>query len=386
MIKELALLSPIFITLFWSLVFIIQIGSKDKSKFLLGAFMVHAFLLYTSHAIFFNNLPHLYSFIESIYILSMLSLYPVFYNYILLLTTGEYCPKKYYHFIPALVFSFVALMMTLFLSPEQRIFYVEETLLNRNLKGLNISTAVGLKGIVFLLSRAFFIVQVAAYAFLAIKVANEHNQRILDYYSNTEGKTLNWVRLLSIGFLIISSASITFAFIGRSSFNKNEAWLLIPSAIFSFVFFTIGFKGNQQQQFNSELKFEDPKLDFNETKTGQTELLKSRLVQLFIKDKIYKYPDLRIATISETLKTNRTYISKLINEEFNMNFNEFVNNYRIEEAKELLLDTSHDLYSMEYIAEKSGFGSINSFTRVFKTITGLTPGKFREQSLTGKES
>jgi len=104
--------------------------------------------------------------------------------------------------------------------------------------------------------------------------------------------------------------------------------------------------------------------------------MKRELIQLFDIDKIYKNPDLRITSVSGLLKTNRTYISKLINEEFQMNFNEFVNKYRIEEAKKWMEDTDRDSYTLEYIAEKSGFGSVNSFTRVFKTIVGSPPGKW----------
>ena len=62
-----------------------------------------------------------------------------------------------------------------------------------------------------------------------------------------------------------------------------------------------------------------------------------------------------------------------------MNFNEFVNHYRINEAKRLIQDSENELYTLDYIAEKSGFGSINSFSRVFKAFEGVTPGKYRER-------
>jgi AraC-like DNA-binding protein len=90
---------------------------------------------------------------------------------------------------------------------------------------------------------------------------------------------------------------------------------------------------------------------------------------------------LRITSVSDSLKTNRTYISRLINDEFGVNFNEFVNKYRIEEAKKLLESNESKLFTMEHIAEKSGFGSVNSFTRVFKEFEGITPGQFKNKSI-----
>ena len=216
-----------------------------------------------------------------------------------------------------------------------------------------------------------------SYLIKGIVVANEHNKLIADYYSNMEGKTLNWVTFLNISFLFVSVSAIIFAIIGRGFFAHNEALLLIPSAIYSIFLFTIGFYGNRQVQLNTEFKDEDFTIDSNEIKNGQNRLLKNQLIQLFTEDKIHKNSELRITSISETLKTNRTYISKLINDEFQMNFNEFVNKYRVEEAKKLLSDSNNNLYTMEYISEKSGFGSVNSFTRVFKSIVGFPPGKYR---------
>lgn len=69
-----------------------------------------------------------------------------------------------------------------------------------------------------------------------------------------------------------------------------------------------------------------------------------------------------------------------------MNFNEFVNEYRIIEAKKLLLDKNHNLFTIEHIAEKSGFGSVNSFTRVFKAVVGMPPSIFKEQIITRQET
>ena len=267
--------------------------------------------------------------------------------------------------------------MASILTPAERIIYVKETLINKNLKELNLSTLVGLKGLVFFLSRAVLVFQVLFYLIKGVLAANEHNKRIVNYYSNTEGKTLNWVKLLNIAFLIISVSIIIFVFIGRSYFIQHEASLLIPSGIFSIFLFSIGFNANRQVQLKNEFKNEEITTDSDEIKNGQNDLLKSQLVQLFEKEKIHKNSDLRITTVSESLQTNRTYISKLINAEFQMNFNEFVNKYRIEEAKKLLWDNNHNLYTMEYIATKSGFGSVNSFTRVFKSLVGFPPGKFR---------
>ena len=64
-----------------------------------------------------------------------------------------------------------------------------------------------------------------------------------------------------------------------------------------------------------------------------------------------------------------------------MNFSEFVNIHRIKEAKFILKDKNFKIYTMEHIAEMSGFGSLNSFNRVFKEIEGVTPGQFKNKRI-----
>jgi AraC-like DNA-binding protein len=67
----------------------------------------------------------------------------------------------------------------------------------------------------------------------------------------------------------------------------------------------------------------------------------------------------------------------LINEEFLVNFYDFVNKYRVEEAKRLLLDNNRN-YKIIAIAYEVGFNSKATFNRVFKKFTGLTPSDFKE--------
>ncbi|WP_297094860.1 AraC family transcriptional regulator [uncultured Draconibacterium sp.] len=277
------------------------------------------------------------------------------------------------------MFGIVSLLLTLILSPEQRIFYVKHILIDTNLKGINFSTLPGIKGWVFLLSRIVFVIQTIVYLILAIRLANQHNKTINHYFSNTEGKTMNWVRDVSIIAFVVSIAAIVFALMGRSYFIHHNLSLLGPSVFFTTIFFLVGYKGNMQRQIFEPLYEQEENNTNAESEESAENDLKSRLLKLFEQDKIYQVNDLRISTICESLLTNRTYISKLINDEFEMNFNEFVNKYRVEEAKQLLLSRENNKFTMEYIAQQAGFGSVASFSRVFKEIEGTTPGKYREK-------
>ncbi len=379
MIAHIALLLPIFVTFFWGFVFLVQIGKTDIPKLNLGFFMALGFMLYSSHAIFFSQMYRLYVSLEFIYLFSMLAIYPMYYRYLKFLTNTQMeLKQQMMHFLPAFIFAILALVSTLLLTPEERINYVKVLLIERNLKGIDITTLIGVKAIVLLLSRITFLIQVVYYIFKGISLVNKYNKEIGDYYSNTHGKTLNWVRLINIIILIVSFSSISLVFIGRGYFAKNEIILIIPSIIFSSVLFTIGFKGNHQKQDAFRFEANETTDSVLQVSNLQKTKLKEEVLRLFEDEEIYTNCDLKIVDISEMLLTNRTYISKLINEEFNMNFNEFVNNYRIEAAKRYLTSPEFAMYKMEIIAEKSGFNSFSSFSRVFKNFTGTTPGKFRK--------
>lgn len=373
MIKAIALLTPIYVTFFWGFVFLLQKGERNRPKLYLGLFMILGLLLYCTHAIYFYHLYNAYSYFESIYLFTMLSLYPLYYIYILLRTNIKTGLKaQYQHFLPAIVFATLSLLSTFFLSHEQRIFYVQDLLIDKNLRGINFSSLASSKGFLLFAARLCFLIQVIFYAVKGIIVVKQYNQSVADYYSNTEGKTLTWIRDLNIVILIVAAASISCTLIGRSYFSRHEVSLLLPSFIFSAILFKIGFKGNQQ---NETIEIVD--LQHEEIKIENEETLKRRLVELFEKDMIYKHTDLRITNISEVLGTNRTYISRLINDDFGINFNEFVNQYRVKEAKQMLCCQNQNIYTMEHIAEKSGFGSTASFSRIFKEHENITPGRFR---------
>ena len=93
---------------------------------------------------------------------------------------------------------------------------------------------------------------------------------------------------------------------------------------------------------------------------------------------LYLDPNFRITSLSEKLYTNRTYLSNLINEEFNISFSDFVNRYRVAYAKTLMETDTENNYSLDYISEKAGFGSLSSFNRAFKKFEKRSAGSFRQ--------
>ena len=103
----------------------------------------------------------------------------------------------------------------------------------------------------------------------------------------------------------------------------------------------------------------------------------ARLTEWMVQAKPYLNPDLRLMDLCEVLPMNRTYLSQFIHDEFDCSFFQFVNRYRIEEAKRLLREEPS--LTIEQVALRSGFSSRISFTRVFTNETGLSPREWSAQ-------
>ena len=88
---------------------------------------------------------------------------------------------------------------------------------------------------------------------------------------------------------------------------------------------------------------------------------------------------------STRLKIPEYRLRRLINQRLGYrNFNVFLNNHRIEEAKAALADPAQAEVPVITIAMDAGFQSLGPFNRAFKADTGLTPTEFRRQAIAGQ--
>lgn len=114
-------------------------------------------------------------------------------------------------------------------------------------------------------------------------------------------------------------------------------------------------------------------------KTGLTEShsleLKTSLVNFMTSEKPYLNSDLRLDDMANKLNLSRHHMSQIINEHFDTNFFDFINSYRIEESKRLLINET-DLNITDVIFS-SGFNNRVSFYKAFKNHTGITPTEFK---------
>ncbi len=92
---------------------------------------------------------------------------------------------------------------------------------------------------------------------------------------------------------------------------------------------------------------------------------------------IYRDSNLSREKVAEQLGISAGYVSQLINVITGDNFANFINNYRVEAVKKMILDSDFENYSLLAIGLESGFTSKTTFHYAFKKATGMTPNSFR---------
>ena len=107
------------------------------------------------------------------------------------------------------------------------------------------------------------------------------------------------------------------------------------------------------------------------------EIYKNRLTDLMSRDKVFLDPDITLPKLAVMVNCSVNHLSQAVNSGFNMSFFDFLNSYRIEEAKTILLRCDAMSQSILDVSFAVGFNSNSAFYAAFKKATGQTPAQFR---------
>lgn len=371
MIIKISLLLPIIITLFWTIVLPLGRSWKDHPKILLSILMAVASILYFSHALYFQKQIGLYYYFDSLYLLCNLLVFPLYHIYVRLLTIDQrFSLKKHSkHLVIPFTIFLLSIIGYISMSKQEGMNYLTQILF----KGNPLGVENRFMGIVYISSRLLFIFQVAFYFITNIRLLKRGNEKLLQLYSNIEGLTLQWVQLFNFTFASISLASILLGFFGRNFFLTNDYLLVVPSLVFSSLLFFIGLHGNRQRGDFFE-QFEKEKSDQISQSPLDKNAIQLLLINQFERNLLFKSPNLTLWEVSKKLGVDNQTLSSTIESFYQCNYNQFVNRYRVNYVKSLIL--SNNPYALEQLAELAGFNSVKSLKRTFQSIEGVSFGKF----------
>jgi len=102
------------------------------------------------------------------------------------------------------------------------------------------------------------------------------------------------------------------------------------------------------------------------------------IVDLMEKETLFKNKDLNLSKLAERASIPTAFISQILHTQLKTNFYDFINMYRVNHAKTIILSPKNAYFKIEAIGRESGFKSKSSFFRAFKKFTGMTPSEFRK--------
>lgn len=293
---------------------------------------------------------------------------PVIYFYVqnLLNVNFKFQKKDWIHFIPGFLYLGYSLIIFIVdkLVLDEFYFYADG-------RDKDLKTWYQLLGF---LSIGFYLI-------LSLQHYLSYKKQIFNTLSFADAVVFKWIQHFLIAFLTLLVLRILF-------FIFNEQWAEFGSHFwyflsFSAVFFYISVNGYSHSIISDSFFVKTPietiELESNQTKNTQNidiEKWAKKIENYIETQKVFQNPQLTLADVAKALETNSKTISSSINSGFEMNFNDFINHYRIEAVKNSLLQGEHKSSTLLGIAFDAGFNSKATFNRAFKKSTGLSPKEY----------
>ncbi|WP_299218276.1 AraC family transcriptional regulator [uncultured Aquimarina sp.] len=221
------------------------------------------------------------------------------------------------------------------------------------------------------------------YLILSLRYYWKYKKIAFETVSFANSVLFKWIQYFFIAFLALLILRILY-FILNPEWGQfgNKFWYYL---CFSILFYFIALSGYSNTVKSSvpflELQPEIPvgsskKQTAIESTLSSIEEEKVKLEKLMVSKKLYKNPTLTLSDVAVQMNTHPKAISNLINQGFQMNFNDFVNHYRIEAVIENMKSGEQNTKTLLGIALECGFNSKATFNRAFKKNTTLSPKEF----------
>ena len=228
------------------------------------------------------------------------------------------------------------------------------------------------------------IAQVITYWILAWIRLGQHKNNVKLFSSSSQPIDLWWLRYLLIGLALMVFLWLnTILGIGVISSITPFGYLF---AVYFIAYFSLkqeeifAFDNKSVIEIKEIIREEETKTPPKQPRIPDSEfgLQKQKLENLMSFEKPFLNPTLGLPDLAARVKVTSHDLSYLINEGFGENFYQFVNRYRVEEAKRLLHSKEHQHLNMLGIAYESGYNSKTTFNTTFKKLTGLSPSEYQQ--------
>ena len=238
---------------------------------------------------------------------------------------------------------------------------------------------------------ALFLFQVPFYLTQCVRILAKHVNHTKALFSNIEDKTLNTLRLLI--FVVVTKWFVSLLrALWCVTFGKDTDWgLLFAGMEVSVTVWVLFFVMRQSTLFSvNERKLVrdlfpepsdaaasiEPKYSKSSLDAATRNRIKRKLREAMVTSRLYRDSRLTLRGLCRQIKENPHYVSQVINQSLGASFYDFINSYRVENAKQMLLAPPGK--TVIEIALEVGFNSKSTFNAAFRRYAGTTPTEYRK--------
>ncbi len=231
-------------------------------------------------------------------------------------------------------------------------------------------------------SAFLYLVEITVFTVVTFVMLQKHKKKIESEFSYTEGVSLGWLWwivavLFFEGVLVLSFMAFEGVVLKAIC---GIIFTLEPTITTVFVIQQKDLykRATEKDSFEVDLKKEEDNI-LDEEQPLKREILKQKLLELLEKEEIFKDPELDSEKVRAMLYTNRTYLSKIINQDLGTNFYNLINTYRLNKAINIMKTTPS--MPLKNIAKICGFKSLSAFSIFFRQNYNASPSEWRKQNL-----
>lgn len=326
----------------------------------------------------FNDYAVLYK-LDIIDVTFSLMFFPTVFLYFRSLTNkAKLTWKQYLLFAPAWFIGGFSLIFYILMGEEQSANYIRDYYNDISFKPGSLQwMQFGINMVLFAIISILQIIMVMIYSTLNLI---RYRKRLGDLFSNLSEESLNNNRAILIGLyaiLFFGLVSISLWTISNELYHFSKYVFMGSCSIILF------FTSYHVSKFKAtaENTISDPEeLNIPDTSPAELDNIYSKILPQFIElideKQIFLQPHLSLNDIAQQISSNRTYLSRLINDKFQCNFHEYINRKRIEYVQKLIIENPQ--ISQEQATEMSGFISTSTFSRTFKKYAKATFSEWRK--------
>ena len=236
------------------------------------------------------------------------------------------------------------------------------------------------------------IASVLIYLFLSIKYYQQYKRFAIITTSFAEQASLKWLLNFLYAFALLSVMPIINSALSNLSFFEKlryfgpwyyyvafgiVVYYIAVNAyhVASLALYKVKFEPQFLQEFDEEVK-ERSILAPSTLPDTKLVTLKNELVALMENELLFERSDLTLADVAKKLNTNAVILSKVVNQQFGLNFNDYINKYRVNAVIKRMSLPEFKNHTLLAIAFDAGFNSKATFNRAFKKFTDKNPKDF----------